>query len=254
MQKYSIGVVTYIRRFEQYFVPLVGRLEAIFPGVEKNFVLNGFYNKQEQQAYLVKAQEFLSKYSPHSVVAYESHHGLSHCWNQLIINSTTEKVLIMNDDVVINKLFKLCLDLQVGDRAVATINGSWSHFIMSKAVIKKIGWFDERFVGVGQEDGDYALRIALAEGKSVMPNSHVNNIFCFGLKNLVAKNPDPGWKNFSATINQNKYAAVNAEVFKKKWDMVDSPRSGYVYAWDAHYFGIKPGMDTPNFYPDMHFS
>ena len=57
---YSIGVLTYIKRFDTYFKPLVSQLEKYFPGVEKNYVLNGHYDPGQAE-YLKTAKEFLNK-------------------------------------------------------------------------------------------------------------------------------------------------------------------------------------------------
>jgi len=248
MPKYSIGVVTYINRFEKYFKPLVFQLEKFFPDVEKNYALNGFYNQERQEKYLTEAKGFLSKTSASTVTAYKEHHALSHCWNQLVINSKKEKILIMNDDVRVSRLFRFCFDLQVGLYETAVINRSWSHFIISKETVKKVGWFDERLVGVGHEDADYGLRLAIASNKKQMPKNWQHQIFCLGLKNIIAKNEDPGWKNISATTS-NKYAEINLKVFKEKWDISDQPKEGYLHAFNAGYYAVRPGMETPLFYP-----
>lgn len=248
MPKYSIGVVTYVNRFEQYFVPLVKQLERIFPDAEKNYVLNGFYDQEKQQKYLAGAKNFLKGTSAHSLTAYNEHQGLTKCWNQLVIKSGQDKILVLNDDVKISKLFRLFLDLQVNWYDTATINGSWSHFIITKDIIRKVGWFDERFVGVGHEDADYGLRLAHYFKKYEWPKNRLHNIYALGLKNLIVKNDDPGWKMISGNVS-GKYAQVNYDVFHEKWEVSKAPKPGYVHGFNFGYYHIKNGMETPQFYP-----
>ncbi len=248
--KYSIGVVTYVKRFEQYLKPLVKQLERIFPDIEKNFILNGYFEPKIQQEYLIKAKDFLSKTSANSVISYNEHQGLSKCWNQLILNSQANKILILNDDVSMDRLFRLTLEPQLNFYDNAVINRSWSHFLISKNTIKKVGWFDERFIGVGYEDGDYALRLALAEGKTELPKTYLRSIYCLGLKNLVARNDEPGWKNFSSTTN-GKYAQANVDFFMRKWQLSPKPQPGAIKFYNVHYVTLRPGMETPNFYQEI---
>ena len=244
---YSIGVVTYVKRFDTYFKPLVKQLENYFPNVEKNYVLNGHYDQIAQEKYLNEAKELLKKTTAKNVVAYKENQCLSRCWNQLILHSKARKVLILNDDITIRALFRPCLESQIWLYATFTINRSWSHFVISKDVIKKVGWFEERFPANGMEDADYALRMALAFGYKIMPKLHHNNIFCFGLTNIVAKNEDPGWKKYSASID-NKFASVNAEFLEKKWQKSKLLTPNSVYAFNEAYFSLSPNMETPQFY------
>mgnify|MGYP001547244712 FL=1 len=46
------------------------------------------------------------------------------------------------------------------------INGSWSHTILNREEIDFVGWFDERFLGVGEEDGDMEWRWQNKFGKN----------------------------------------------------------------------------------------
>ncbi len=246
MAKYSIGVVTYVKRFEQYFKPLVLNLEKYFPEVEKNYVLNGFYDQDIQKNYLEKAKAFLATTSAHKVVAYNENQSLSKCWNQNILNSDRKKILILNDDVVIRRPFRWCLELQMPFHKSATINRSWSHFFISKDVIKKVGWFDERFPGVGYEDADYALCLALAEGKTDIKTHARPNIYCLGLHNIISKNDDPGWKKVSTNFN-GKYATSNQEFFHRKWEVSAEPQPGFLRMAGV-YYRLRPGMETPKFY------
>lgn len=243
---FSMGVVTYISRFEEYFKPLVKQLDAYFPNVEKNYLLNGFYDQDRQKKYLEQALSFLSSTQAHSVTYYNEHQSLAKCWNQLIIRSGPQKIVVMNDDLRIDWRYRWFLNLQLPFYQQAVINRTWSNFLISKNTVRKFGWFDERFLGVGHEDADYQLRQAFVLRKN-SPRLYFHTLYCLGIKNIVAKNFDPGWKKFSKTIG-DKYTQYNTDFFYQKWDRSDTAKPAYVCAFDGKYFGVKPGMETPMFY------
>ncbi len=244
---YSLGMITYVRRFEKFFKPIVHTLEKYFPDVEKNYVLNGHYDTEANDKFLKDAKAFLKTTSAQNVVAYQENQCISKCWNQLVLHSKAPKVLILSDDITIGRLFRPFFEAQEWMYPAFTINNTWSYYVISKDIIRKVGWFEERFPANGQEDGDYALRMALAKGKSVMPKLHDRNIYCFGINNLGAKNEDPGWKKYSASFEE-RYASANTEFFNKKWEKSKEPLEGGVYAFNEAYFRIRPGMETPKFH------
>lgn len=243
---YSIGVVTYVKRFEQYFMQLVKSLEKYFPKVEKNYVLNGFYDPAIQAEYVRKAKEFLKGTSAKNVIAYNESQPLARCFNQLILHSTGKKVLILNDDLLIRFWFRPCFELQMWPFETCVVNNTWSISFISKDTVRKVGWFDERFPAIGQEDADYGLRIALQKGQKAMQVMHQHNIYCFGITNVVAGNTDPGWKKDSAIIGSG-YAQANKDYFEKKWEISEQPLTGGVQLQND-YFRVCQGMGTPQFY------
>ena len=68
---------------------------------------------------------------------------------------------MLNDDIMItSKNFMQEIETLIlqNDRSSFTINDSWSHFVISREEIDHIGYFDERLLGIGEEDGDFAWR------------------------------------------------------------------------------------------------
>ncbi len=243
---YSIGVVTYVKRFDSYFKPLVRSLEKYFPGVEKNYVLNGFYDQSIQSEYIKNAKDFLKGTTASNVIAYNESQPLARCFNQLILHSSTKKVFILNDDILIRFLFRPFFEAQMWPFENGVVNNSWSHSWFSKETVKKVGWFDERFPAIGQEDGDYGLRIAMQKRQKSIEVLHQQNIYCFGITNIVAGNTDPGWKKDSAIVGSG-YAQSNKDYFEKKWEISKEPLAQGIRL-QKEYYRIRPGMETPNFY------
>ena len=97
-------------------------------------------------------------------------------WNTLSIHSSTELNLILNDDLTINSnhIFNYMSSIQQLD-VIRTINGSFSHFITSKKTLEDISFFDERFLGFGEEDGDIIYRHIETLNK-IVDNTHIGGI------------------------------------------------------------------------------
>ncbi len=245
--QYSIGVVTYHARFETYFKPLVRQLVRIFPDKEIICVINGHPDRTLQITYLSKVVSFLKSFQNVRYLTYDTNQSLSKCWNQVIILSPTEKVLMLNDDTEVSDLFRNELETPIQNNEVFTLNRSWSHFVISKTIIKKVGWFEERFPSIGQEDGDYAYRMA-------MKNIELKNINCVGIRNFIAKQDNPGWVAISVNSSSNRYADVNREFFNTKGitplnspDVTSFTNSCKFNEAEAPFTPI-PGMETPVFY------
>jgi hypothetical protein len=252
---YSIGIVTYVERFEKSFKRLAIELSKQFPEVEKNAVINGFPDKVKQLRYIKEVTEFLYDCGFKHVVTYEDHQSLAKGWNTLLIMSNAPKVLILNDDCEVGTNFRNEFESQRSNHEWLFLNESFSHFMTSKAVIKKIGWFDERFLGIGHEDGDYARRCAVAGFEYDV------GIICPSLKNLQIKEEYVSYTT-KASERSGNYSQFNEKYFKKKWRHADGPRKGYTLIPIRHlnaYAGLPPGknsyckqrwgMDTPIFYP-----
>lgn len=244
---YCIGVVTYHARFDSYFKPLIQQLSKVFPDKEIICIINGHPDRTLQINYLKKVTSFLKAFPNVRYLTYDTNQSLSKCWNQLIILANTPQILILNDDTSVSELFRNELETDTNNYDTYTINNSWSHFVISKETVKTIGWFDERFLGVGHEDGDYAYRMAMQKVK-------VGNIECSGLRNFVGDQSNPGWTKISTTTGGLRYADINKDFFNKKWQTsLNSPETTdflhVCYFNNTPFpFNLNPGMETPVFY------
>jgi hypothetical protein len=86
--------------------------------------------------------------------------GISRNWNLGIQLLGTENVLCLSDDLEITDGFKedIASAFEVAEKEHFVIIGSFASFIINYKCIESIGWFDERFMGFGEEDGDYIFR------------------------------------------------------------------------------------------------
>jgi len=154
---YSIGITTYQYRFDQWLKPLVKKIKEFRPDVEIHITVNGEYNKKFDEEYRKNILAFASECSNTFVVMYPNFRSLSKLWNNLLINSTNHKVLLLNDDIIIND--RSFFDyLEQVPYNMFKINKSWSHIMLDREVVDSVGWFDERLLGIGEEDGDFEWR------------------------------------------------------------------------------------------------
>jgi hypothetical protein len=231
---YAIGVVTYVARFDTFFKPLIRQLAEVFPDKEIVCIINGHHDVSLQIEYLRNVTAFLNQFPNVHYITNEKHQPLAKCFNWLMMMSFAPRMLILNDDLSLNLLFRQDLEKCLAENQdFFIINHSWCHFLLAKKFMKEIGWFDERLAGCGQEDGDYQIRM-WAKGYQV------NEFKCRGVINYVAPQTNAGWAKISETVKggDGKSAAVNADFMREKYTFDDDPYRGK----------LKAGMETPIFY------
>lgn len=86
--------------------------------------------------------------------------GMSKLWNTLIVNSSKDWTLVLSDDVEIisNRVFEYMNSLENENPDIIRLNGAFAHFIAHKQTMEELGYFDERLLGFGHEDGDMIWR------------------------------------------------------------------------------------------------
>lgn len=99
--------------------------------------------------------------------------SLTELWNQAIISSPTDWVLVCNDDITFNKGWVEYLEGQIETGKYLLIHlFHYGAFCIHKSLILEIGWFDENFRGGGFEDVDHMLRMSEAGLKDLVDRSH----------------------------------------------------------------------------------
>ena len=164
---FSIVITTFQERFDVYALPLIQSIRRV-SSIPITLVINGNLTSLIEPH---KLQSFLEKVSRHPhvyPVTFQSFQGCAKMWNTGIIHSRGSNVLILNDDIsVLPEHFESDTNKAISrlsESGVLTLNSSWSHFVINKECIKEIGWFDEHFIGIGNEDGEYAERYTSLTG------------------------------------------------------------------------------------------
>lgn len=181
MINYNIGITTFSKRFH-----LVSSLiEDIrkYTDLKIFLCINGEIDNDLDEVYRKNILQLCIKYAHIYPIFFNEMRGLSKMWNTLIIHSNLDNILILNDDLKIRngKIFESVKNVisNTNYSGLVKINNSFSHFIINKIIIHKIGYFDERLLGFGEEDGDIIYRFE----KNNIP---INSIYVEGVDNLVS--------------------------------------------------------------------
>ena len=145
--------------------------------------------------------------------------------------------ILANDDIVFDADWFARLSAQVGKRPnalhvnMAYPRNSYSCMVIHRDLIRKIGWWDERFTGMFFEDDDWHLR--LCEYTHCAPGTRVHERTADGIfaKIRGARHDDDGHKARAKDRARFSFAgslgkAPNKEFFYKKWKVVK--KSGWL--------------------------
>lgn len=237
--KYSIGIVTYVKRYEKYFIPLIKQIKYFRPDIEVIVQVNGEHKQDFNPQYRSEILRFCSNYDNIFPSVHPNFRSLSKLWNSCLINSSNNIMLLLNDDITISShlffdnLEKIILS---DDIDCFKINSSWSHVVLNRKQVNEIGWFDERFLGVGEEDSDFEWRWQNSTKKPFMKLNvpyiinHVEHQEC--LTNIKIVN--------------NKYSAFNHNfAFTEKYTIDNDKGKNYGMAQR----NLVCISETPTLYP-----
>lgn len=180
----NVGIIitTFEQRFQVYALPLISSLRKSV-SYPIYLVVNGNYegpaSAEATQTLILRLAGFKNVFP----IFFGSLQGCASLWNTGIKHSNLSANFVFNDDISVNENtiaqeLELAID-QLSNASLITINHSWSHFLISRDCINSVGDFDERFLGFGEEDGDYIERIYQQTG------AKPSNILLTGFVNLI---------------------------------------------------------------------
>lgn len=222
---FSIGITTFMDRFEPCLKPLLTKLSILFADCQIIVAANGHVRKHEQAEYISEIEKYCSKFSNVQLITFHEPMGLSYLWNTVIRHSNSLAVLILNDDIRIKRRFRSFISGSgICTMPIATINRSWSHFMISKTVISETGWFDENFREIGGEDDDYVARLAVT---GINPGDFKTDTIARSAKK---SRRNPGINSYGRDMSKEAggYSTLNAKYLSEKWDTADEYFEGAV--------------------------
>ena len=170
---------------------------------------------------MAEIKEYCERFSNVELITFSDPQGLSFLWNLIIRKSSSSHVLILNDDLNIKRTFRsLIKGSGMPEPGIATINNSWSHFIISKDIVSRVGWFDENLSEIGGEDDDYLARLA-------MHGIATGNIITDSIARKGSRLSNmPSINSYGREMSKEEggYSTLNSNYIKKKWES------------SAHYF------------------
>lgn len=220
---YSIVITTFSKRFH-YITTLIGQIRK-YSDAKIYLVINGEKDGNFYEPYRKNILELSLKYDNIYPIFFTETRGLSKLWNTGIIAADQEDVLVLNDDIEIHSkdIFDFTNGLLFSSNynGLVRINGSFSHFIIKKGFINSLGYFDERLLGFGEEDGDIIYRLAKKGVSFMMRDVTIN-----GVQNIISDirhdHIKPGIGKYSSFnrefIYNRKYIPNNISPYKGMFD------------------------------------
>ena len=173
---YSVGITTFKRRLDMVS-SLIETIRKYREDTEILLTVNADYEEHFDQKYREAILELAANYNDVYPIVYPTFTGLAKMWNNMIINASSEYILLLNDDIDISGDIFVPIELAIGDmdnsesggvsNKILKINDSFSHFIISKELADDMGYFDERLLAFGEEDGDFVWRYIRKYGKDI---------------------------------------------------------------------------------------
>lgn len=213
--KLSIGITTFEHRFEQYFIPLLSQLRQFNPEIEIIVAINGEHQLEFCEEYRKKILRFLATEQKVFPVFFPQFRGVAKLWNTIVIHASHDHILLLNDDISITdpNFIEIISDFLKKNRFRSfTIKQSFSHFVIARDELDTLGYFDERLLGIGEEDGDFVWRYMEQFGETLQ-NA---DLYCF--KNLSQQTADYKIPNITCQAT-SKYSRFNRDfMFREKYE------------------------------------
>lgn len=219
---YTIGITTFSARIG-YLTKLLEQIR-FFTGAPIIITINGEKDGNISDEYMNKIFHLCIKYNQVYPIFFQEIRGLSKMWNTIIVHSSSDNILLLNDDIEIHNdnIFKIVdeLSLNPNFNSICKFNGSFSHFLVKKGCMEKIGFFDERLLGFGEEDGDITYRL-------IKHNMELHSLGSSGLINIVSD-----VRHSEVKPGIGKYSKFNRDfIYGQKYGVTNE--------------GIKGMFDTP---------
>jgi hypothetical protein len=246
---YSITIQTYVHRFDSYFKTLLANVHRQRPTVEKFVFVNGQHKERFSEDYRRGVMQYVSAFPNTFLATSPFMRGCSFMWNTSINYTSNDYILILSDDVTpLDGFFDdfeamLEHNHKHGDESFR-INSHWGHFCIWRKDVtdpNRVGYFDERLIGFGEEDGDWMWRF---ENKF---KRHMRN---YGTPRLPYNSDNacmPG-KN-TKTHGNSKYSLFNKEFMYGQKMEPDPSGTNQACGCMSVPHKTRAGMDTPDMYP-----
>jgi hypothetical protein len=212
---YSILITTFDKRFDSFLIPLVKSIKLQRPEIEIIITANGRAHATFNESYRQSLLAFLATQSNCFPTVFTNFQSLAKMWNRGILTASHDRVLVLNDDLHIpadaSISFFNALESKFAENTTTfKINGSFSHYVIEKQELIDVGFFDERLLGLGEEDGDFYWRYREHFGREI------ESIDLPGIENVCSDIADDGYSKGIRTaaqfnrkfIKNDKYAEV----------------------------------------------
>lgn len=176
----TIGIVTFKERLE-LLKQMMKQITSIIgiDSIDIIIAVNGNNEEDMPNDYRREILAIANNYDNVYPIICPEFKSLAKLWNTITIFSKTEYNIILTDDLFISNEFSLNIILDYINSTGSeffTINNQFSHFVVTKTMLHGLGYFDERFIAFGEEDGDMVHRHIEKFGDR-MPDLHIPNFY-----------------------------------------------------------------------------
>lgn len=172
---YAVAITTFNRRFD-LFKNIFTKIKKQRPDIELLVFINGLTNSPFDEEYRKNILEFITPFKNTFPIVFPEFRSNSKFWNLACQLITTDNVLVLQDDIDMEETFFDDFDVAhapISDHCIY-INGSFGGLYLNKYKVDSLNWFDERYIGIGHEDGTFLLSYASVYGS--MPTLNVPSL------------------------------------------------------------------------------
>lgn len=165
----TILIVTFKER-QVYVQDLIKKIKEADPDINIVLAVNGNNEEVMDEQYRKNMLALAHNTSNCYAFICPQFMSLAKLWNTLVLFSSTEYNFIICDDVeygdkdIIKQIKEY---ISKSKEEFFTINGGFSHFVITKQMLHKLNYFDERLCGFGEEDGDIVHSFILKERRNL---------------------------------------------------------------------------------------
>lgn len=186
----SIGIVTFKER-AHLVRSLISQIRSkVDSSVDIILAVNGNNDEIMDDAYRKDMLNLALEYESVYPIICPEFKSLCKLWNTIAIFSRTEYIFYICDDVAYSgeDILEQVVNYAESTKfEFFTVNNQFSHFVLTKSILYKLGYFDERLAGFGEEDGDIIHRYIEIFGNR-MPDLPINGIYNLAAYDLKNKN------------------------------------------------------------------
>ena len=210
----AIVMTTFSDRFFSHAIPTLRRFKESNLDRSVFLIINGDQGTNFNEATRTRfLSEALSIY-PVSPICFGSGRGMAEMWNAGARYADRDKLIFLNEDLMIDpsglsNAIKVMEDA-LETRDLVLLNQSFGHFGVKRDCLMELGWFDERFLGFGEEDGDFMWRF---ETSPKYGASRMLSLTHSAIKNMSSK---VGYSKIVGN-SSSKYSAFNVEILRLKY-------------------------------------
>lgn len=160
-QSYGIGIMTYSKRID-FIKQLLIDIRSQSDEIPIYLAVNCDYNEPFNENYRRTILELVNSHPYVYVTFYLKFRGSSKLWNDMIVNTSFDNLIIINDDVrLLNNFIHDFINYKVNvlnSNKITKVNNGWACFCVNKNYIKSAGFFNEHYIGIGFEDAEFVRR------------------------------------------------------------------------------------------------